>query len=165
MGKGIPVLLGDKIPLQAQETSRDATKVVRVNLINLVTGATIQAGILLDNSGDGLYTNNDIIMPNIDHILAQYFVFDSDGTTPNTTGDQAVTDVFALAESSAEVRITDAVIQGQVKDENLLDGIVLEDENILGATQKDDILGTLTEEDNDIDGGVSPDEIGASLED
>lgn len=99
MAGEINVIEGDTIPLQAVDTDRDSTKVVKCKLLDLDTGVQIGPIITLTNAGDGVYRDSSYPMPDVDFILAVYQIFDADGVTPNTTGEKTVTDVFAKAKA------------------------------------------------------------------
>lgn len=109
----IKVPLGEPIPLNAQETSRDTTKVVRATLYDMADFSIITGPITLAHQVEGAYFDDSFPFPaNVKKIFAQYLVFDSDGTTPNSTGEKAVFDIFTLDEevTAARLDFTDIVV-------------------------------------------------------
>ena len=163
MGKQIPVAVGAKIPLNAQISDGDSTKVVRANLINMLTNTAFATNVTLTNGGDGRYFDNSVNMPDFDHVIAQYFVFDTDGTTPNSDGDQLVTDVF-VKDKALDVDVlipppTDVV--GVLMDDEVITGII-DDVELVGIVDDDEIEGSL--EDETLSGSIDDDTLIGNVE-
>lgn len=90
----IKVKVGDIIPLQAQETNGATDKVVRATLYDLDDFTLLGGPVPLVHQVNGAYFSDEVLMFNVERVYCQYTVFDADGTTPNTTGEQVVFDIF-----------------------------------------------------------------------
>jgi len=97
---------GQPIPLQVQLTDGRTDLVIRADLYNLDTGNLLPSGanVLLSHVASGFYKNTAFTMPGSgDRVQAQYKLFEADGLTPNTKGDQFVTDIFVLNDVASDV--------------------------------------------------------------
>ena len=164
---GILVSAGSLIPLYAQLTSGETDKVIKATVRRL-DGVIVGSEVTLVHTQNGEYKDTSINYPaGITHCIAQYTVFDADGVTLNTTGEQFVSDIFELNESIATVEIIhpSAFIEGVVYEENNIEGVINNPGNLAGEIQDDDtnitgiidtddenIAGIVQKEDNDIIG-------------
>lgn len=147
----IRVKAGEPIPLRAQETGGITDKVIKATIYSDKEMTDVLAGpINLAHRKNGFYANDSVAMPSsLLRVYAQYLVFDSDGTTPNTDGDKAVTDVFAAIEEAGAVLqavgIPEGIVEstilevvGEVEQGDTSEGIVESGEDILGLTDDQD---------------------------
>lgn len=166
----IPIKVGNKIPLRAQETAGRTDKVIRCNLYDDPDFVTpIAPEVTLPHVGGGLYFDDSVTMPDADRIWAQYKVFDADGVTPNTEGQQCALDVFAkdslavdLAGILADtIREPDAVA---TVDETEFVAVVDEDFAYIATLEDDDSIATV-ESDEALTGTIEETEFIAITED
>lgn len=168
MSAEIPVKVGDKIPLQAQETNGATDKVIRATVYNFATFAVVAGPITLAHQTGGAYKDDSVTMPDIELLYAQYLVFDSDGTTPNTTGEKAVHDLFAkdtlddaVSDLKTAVRSSDLVaeisdggqLEAQISSDDQLSAEVLENE-LTATVSGDDTLGAQVDGGENLQGEV-----------
>jgi len=161
-GGEIKVKVGDKVPLQAQETDRDATKVVRATLFDLADFSVIAGAgsITLAHKSNGAYFDDSFTMPDIEKIFAQYLVFDADGTTPNTTGEKAVNDIFVQDDLDDAINDLNDIIS-KVPGEFQAD---IETSELQAGVEESNILTAGIEIDDDLTANVESDELTGTLE-
>jgi len=133
------ILVGAKVPLKVQETNLDSTKVIRATLYDLADFTILPGGgsITLTHKANGAYFDDSFTFPTaVVKIFAQYLVFDAGGVTPNTTGEQAVHDIFAAEELSVNL---EADLIATVQASEVIEGFVSGDGDPIEATVGDEI--------------------------
>ena len=165
----IPVLVGAPIPLNVQEVDRDGTKIVRAFLFDLSDFSSIAGPITLTHEGDGTYRDVSENMPDVSRVYARYFIFDADGTTPNTDGEKAVADIFTrdtLVQDIGDVvgsASRDPDFVASIEDQEL--SAIIENDIILQATIENDTELVATIESSELEATIDADsELDATLE-
>lgn len=126
----LKVEFGKKIPLQLTLNTEEATKHIVASLINIDTGAVIQAGIILANVLDGTYANLDIVMPGVPNIKAIAFVFEADTVTPSLTTPQKFTELIQLDLGRNNIGF---LLNGSIKKVDKLVGSIKESVTLIGT--------------------------------
>jgi hypothetical protein len=97
------VSTGTNLPLSIQLSDYSVTKYVKAYLTDYLNTMLSGSPVILNNAGNGLYTNTSVPVPTTPFIIAQYLVYDDAAYTKLSTTEGASNDTFivnALAATS-----------------------------------------------------------------
>jgi hypothetical protein len=131
---------GEQIEIAVQEPGGATDKVIKTTLYN-ANGFTVIAGpITLTHQSNGLYTDSSLNMTAAEKQIMQHQIFETDGVTPNLTGDLYLTQMIDLADENQGTTIVEQV-------ETIVD--IPQDETMLAYTEQDESVTAYVEEDSD----------------
>ena len=154
-----PYKFGEQIVMKLQEPGGDATKIIKATLTRDDTDAVIAGPITLTHITDGLYKDISLNMTAIEKQTIQMEIFDSDGVTPNTTGDQFFSQSIDLADEDQGTSIVQAAeIFSVAADADDTEVFVDQDESAIIQVEEDlEDVEVFAEEENDVIVIVEPD--------
>ena len=166
MSYGIALKYNDKVPIEFFFPNGDATKFVKAKVFS--SDKTLLGEFNLTNDGEGKFSYNALVMPDVDFIKVYFYVFDDvDYLVPSLVGGDI--DLFYKVIDSGSGSGSgsgDDALVGILDDDTLI-GYILEetepteicsDDLLVGYLDDTELMGYLDENENGLVGYVVEDE-------
>jgi len=149
------IKVGDPIQLNLQLEDGVSTKFPRAILRNQFGVLLAQSPVDLTHTGDGLYQNDSVLMPDTQEVTATFKVYDDAGHTILSSAYTIELDVFTKNQATAVapsfgqglpgdiVGILDdtGLIKAALEDSGTLSGEVVDEEVLVGYIDEEEITG------------------------
>lgn len=150
---------GEQIEIAVQEPGGATDKVIKTTLYNANGFSVIAGPITLTHQSNGLYTDSSLNMTAAEKQIMQHQIFETDGVTPNLTGDLYLTQMIDLADENQGTTIVEQVeTVVDIPQDETVNSYIDQDEGVSAyVVEDDDTIQVFATSNNDVIVEVEPD--------